>query len=943
MVTEFPGIAHISSVIVRYLSIWSCCAVGLVVLGFVLNLILRNRSGAVRHDVWLSVAICLLITPLGIFWVPALLPSAPVHVHLLAVDITAGPEPLSLFADASNANLLSRSSDSGFIDAPEMPNGIDQSDEINNSIRAAGSSDLMNPWTMPQSDGYSKTQVAEWFFIGLALIWIIGGAVCTIQVAFLRRKLASAFEDPPSPADASMTSLVRRIASAAGFRVALPNQPRSLASLTRTIELTISKSESGPLLWGTLPIKLLLPASIENWPLANQEAAIRHEIAHAQRGDEWVRMFLLVLRTGFWFHPLVRYCCNQVQFYAEIACDDRVLQQGVSPAQYSQLLLSIDRQAVDRKSLWVMSGIAKSDVGRRIYSILAPHSMRHTISRPLAAMLFIVLYGVSSLAFGLRSQDSGKQTGLPTQATTTPKLDSPNDAEASTQLQVGKRDWPQWGGSASRNNTPDGKNIPVKISAATGENIKWSMPLGSESYGGVVVANGKVFAGTNNGAGYHSRFPKDTDLGVLMCFKESDGTFLWQHSNPKLPTGRDQDWPLLGVSSAPLVDGNRLWYVNNRCELVCLDTEGFHDGENDGPFTNEVHADKMDADVVWVLDMIRQLNVTPKNMSHCSVACAGDLLFVGTSQGDPPRGQQIVDGPSFLCVSRATGKVLWMDYSPSGNILNGQWSSPAFGVLGGVPQVIFGGGDGYLYGFLATGEEGNAKLLWKFDCNPKESVYKLNGATRLHVVATPVIYDGLVYVSVGESPEHGEGPGRLWCIDPTKRGDVSPTLVYNRRSPDVPIPHKRKQALIASEGDFEKPNPNSAAVWSYVGADSKNFEQTMHRTCGTVAIHENLLFVADFSGLLHCLNAKTGTAYWTYDLVAACWASPLIVEGKVYIGDEDGDLAIFRCAKTYELLSEVNLASPIYSTPVVANDTLFVACRNRLFAFQQGAKNTPNK
>ncbi len=53
--------------------------------------------------------------------------------------------------------------------------------------------------------------------------------------------------------------------------------------------------------------------------------------------------------------------------------------------------------------------------------------------------------------------------------------------------------------------------------------------------------------------------------------------------------------------------------------------------------------------------------------------------------------------------------------------------------------------------------------------------------TRNNIIATPVIYDGLVYVAVGQDPEHGEGIGHLWCIDPTKRGDVSPTLAVQGR------------------------------------------------------------------------------------------------------------------------------------------------------------------
>jgi outer membrane protein assembly factor BamB len=523
------------------------------------------------------------------------------------------------------------------------------------------------------------------------------------------------------------------------------------------------------------------------------------------------------------------------------------------------------------------------------------------------------------------------------------------------QLKVGPKDWPQWAGTPFRNNVVESKGIPTAWNTETGEGVRWSMPLGSETYGNPVVANGKVFVGTNNGNGYVKRYPNKVDLGVLACFNEADGKFLWQHSSEKLPTGRVHDWPNQGICSAPLVDGDRLWYVTSRGEVVCLDTEGFLDGENDGPFKDEFTAlkpdqkplldEKVEGDVIWKIDMMKDLRVSQHNMCSCSVTAFGDYLMVNTSNG-VDEGHKELPQPaaaSFMVCKRSTGEVLWTDNSPGENVLHGQWSSPAYGVLGGTPQVLFGGGDGWIYSFDLEGEGGKAKLLWKFDCNPKESVYLLNKATRNHIIATPVIYDGLVYVAVGEDPEHGEGQGHLWCIDPTKRGDVSPTLVYSSGDPNNPLPPRRLQAMKAKDGEFERPNPNSAAVWHYMGKDPSVFETTMHRTCGTVAIKNDLLFVADFSGVFHCLNAKTGEAYWTYDMLAASWASPLIVNDKVYIGDEDGDIAVFELSKEpqAEPLAETNMGSAVYTTPVVANETLYIANRNRIYAIAEGAKSEP--
>lgn len=512
------------------------------------------------------------------------------------------------------------------------------------------------------------------------------------------------------------------------------------------------------------------------------------------------------------------------------------------------------------------------------------------------------------------------------------------------QLKVGPHDWPQWAGSSYRNNTADAKTIPTKWDVAKGTNVKWSVALGSETYGNPVIANGQVYVGTNNGAGYLKRYPTSIDLGVLLCVSEKDGKFLWQHSSEKLPTGRVHDWPDQGICSAPLVDGERLWYVTSRGEVVCLDTQGFHDGENDGPFNKEPNENKDEADVIWKLDMMKQLRVSQHNMCSCSVTCAGNVLFVNTSNGVDEGHVNLPasDAPSFIAVNRDTGAVIWTDSSPGANVLHGQWSSPSYGVLGGVPQVLFGGGDGWLYSFAPEGENGKSKLLWKFDCNPKESHYVLGGAaTRNHVIATPVIYDGLVYVAVGEDPEHGEGGGHLWCIDPTKRGDVSPTQVFNTKDLSKPIAHKRLQAMVAKDGDVQRDNPNSAVVWHYVGNDTQEFESTMHRTCGTVAIKNNLLFIADFSGVFHCIDAKTGKAHWTYDMFAASWASPLIVQDRVYITDDEGEVAVFKLSTTMEKISEFNMDSPVFTTPVAANETLFIANRNRLFAIADGAQSKP--
>jgi outer membrane protein assembly factor BamB len=449
------------------------------------------------------------------------------------------------------------------------------------------------------------------------------------------------------------------------------------------------------------------------------------------------------------------------------------------------------------------------------------------------------------------------------------------------------QDWPMWGGAPGRNMASAVTNLPSSWDPKTGAGIKWKAGLGSTSYGNPVVSGGKVFVGTNNA---NPRNPDVTgDKGILMCFRESDGAFLWQAVTEKLQEGKSVDWPEQGVASSPAVVGNRLYYVSNRAELVALDTEGFADGENDGPVTDERMKSPADADTVWRLDMMKELGVRPRNLANSSPAVWEDLVFIVTSNGrDDEAGKVLAPhAPSFLAVNRESGKVVWQDKSPGDRILVGQWASPSLGEVNGVMQAVFPGGDGWLYAFNAR----TGAPIWRFDLNPKDAVWP---KTRNDGLATPVFHGGRVYMAVGQDPENGEGIGHLYCIDPTKTGDIT----------------------------------ESGRVWHF---------DRIRRSISTVAIADGLLYAADFSGFLHCLDAGTGTPHWEFDMLAAVWGSPLVVDGKVYLGDEDGDVVVLQAGKTLKKLAEINMGSAVYATPVPANGVLYIMNTSQVFAIAAAA------
>ena len=445
-----------------------------------------------------------------------------------------------------------------------------------------------------------------------------------------------------------------------------------------------------------------------------------------------------------------------------------------------------------------------------------------------------------------------------------------------------------WGFTPNRNMVSAAQNLPSQWDPDSGQGILWSVPLGSQTYGGPVLFGGRLFVGTNNQGERHPDVKGDR--GVIMAFDAADGHFLWQIAHAKLPAGRVNDWPQQGVCSAPYIEGERLYYVSNRCEVVALDTEGFIDGENDGPVTDEGRTDVTDADVIWSYDMIEELDVFPHNLATSSPLAVGDLLYAVTSNGVDEGHVHIPSplAPSFIALDKKTGELVWEDASPGENILHGQWSNPSHGVIGERAQVVFPGGDGWVYSLDGlTGE-----LVWKFDCNPKDSVWELGGrGTRNNIISTPVIYDDKVFIAVGQDPEHGEGEGHLWAIDATGSGDITDT----------------------------------GAVWHWGDGD-------FNRTMSTVSIDEGLLYIADLSGFVYCLDVATGQHHWTYDTFAAVWGSTLVADGKVYIGDEDGDVAVLKAGTELEVLAEINMGSAVYTTPIARDGVLYIATRNTLFA-----------
>lgn len=749
--------------------------------------------------------------------------------------------------------------------------------------------------------------------VALFVTWAIGSVICAITVFAKHVLCALAVWRSSEPADKHLTELLVKLSDKLGIR--------------RDVRLMVTKRPLGPAVFGIFRPTILIPDTLTSFDFARRiEPILAHELIHFRRGDTMLGVLQLAAQILWWFHPLVWWVNREASRERERCCDEEaVAGLAFEPSDYAQTLLDVLRSKRKLEPVFAQPGVRPVDITARRLEHIMQGDRKFFQRTP--AWYWLVAGVVAALLL--------PGGGLVIEAGAA----NEEGAVADVAIKV-NTEWAQYGGSSYRNNVSNDTGLPEKWDVETGENIKWMAPLGDSVYSSPIVSDGKVIIGTNNGAAYGERFPKGTDASCLVCFDADTGRFLWQHANEKLASGRVHDWPMIGICSTSCVEKKRLYYVNNRNELVCLDLDGFHDNENDGPFKDEPATTSDEADVIWQLDIMNQLGVSQHNQAISSVTIAGDLIFAGTSHGlGPDHIQQPKEAPSFIAVNKNTGRVVWQDSSPSGNLVHGQWSSPAYGIIGSVEQVVFAGGDGWIYGFdVKATVRGETKLLWKFDGNPKDSKWVLGGrGTRNNAIAIPMIHNDRVYMTMGQDPEHGEGIGHVWCIDATKRGDISAELVFNKDNPDEPIPHKRLQAAELDKGDIVKSNPNSGLIWKFdqydTDADGEiDFEETMHRSFSSVVVRDGLAIVPDYSGVIHCLDAETGEPYWHYDMLASVWATPYVADGKIYIGDEDAKVVVFALSKELDVLAMNQLERSQYTTIMSVGGTLFVPSVGKLVA-----------
>ncbi len=477
------------------------------------------------------------------------------------------------------------------------------------------------------------------------------------------------------------------------------------------------------------------------------------------------------------------------------------------------------------------------------------------------------------------------------------------------------------------------RRLPERFDPKTGENLRWTAALGTETHSTPVIGRGRVLIGTNNG---EPRDPKHAgDRGVLMCFDERDGRFVWQAVVPKRVEDIYFDWPKSGMSSTATIEGDRVYQVDNRGVVLCLDLLGLENG-NDGPFVNEeiyyapqatndlaqgapaafrpdgtlvpdapgvrrVPVGPPDADIVWMFDLSSGAGIWSHDAAHSSILVRGDHLYLNSGTGVDNTHKKIrrPDAPSLVVLDKRTGHLLAREREGIGpDIFHSTWAPPSMARSQGEDRLFFNAGNGrvYAFEFLPSGaaparETASLRKLWEFDFDPsgpKTNVHRYNlnkaeGPSNFY--GAPVPDQDRLYVAGGGDLWWGKNEAWLKCLD---LSSVQPSL-----------------------------------RWSY---------PLVRHTFSTPAVHDGLVYVSDCSQNLHCVDADTGQGVWVHALNGETWASPLVADGRVYIGTRRGWFHVLAAGREKKVLHEAQFGSAISATVVAANGTLYVATMTHLYA-----------
>jgi outer membrane protein assembly factor BamB len=100
--------------------------------------------------------------------------------------------------------------------------------------------------------------------------------------------------------------------------------------------------------------------------------------------------------------------------------------------------------------------------------------------------------------------------------------------------------------------------------------------------------------------------------------------------------------------------------------------------------------------------------------------------------------------------------------------------------------------------------------------------------------------------------------------------------------------------------------------------------------------HDRLYLIRS-GGLLVCRDLETGKLIYEERINSpgGYFASPLLVDGRIYLASDRGSVTVVKAGDAFEVLSHNELGEPIIASPAISDDVLYIRSAGQLWAFGQ--------